>query len=157
MSSPFKCEERPIPRNASKLANAIVRILLHKEVTELQIMRKMVPLDDCLDLFPALSSRLHEINRALRNINFGKMDYLPYEEAVPGYDLSMRTDLIPQGAGKPPSMGHWQLEVSRQDAECILVLQGKAQNDQELAEIVYPCGPNLESQRFFPAADDTLD
>lgn len=113
------------------------------------VLRKVVPLDDCLDLFPGIAKQLHDINRALRNINFGKMDYLPYDESIPGYVLSMRTELIPQGSGKPPQMGHWQLEVTREDASGILVMKGKAQKDQELAEIVYPCGPDRESSRFF--------
>lgn len=115
--------------------------------------RKIVALDDCTELFPALAERLSGINQALRNINFGKMDFLPYEEAVSGYRLTMRSELIPQGVGKPPGMGKWQLEVVRDDTDYVLILQGKAKAGQELAEISFPCGDSPERQRFIASSD----
>ncbi len=105
----------------------------------MQTTRKVIPLDACSELFPELAQELPGINQALRNINFGKMDFLPYENAVPGYQLAMRADLRPQGDGKPPAMGHWQIEVIRDDAPYRLYLQGKAKAGQELAEIVVMC------------------
>ncbi len=115
--------------------------------------RTTVPLNDCVDLFPLLANRLSEINQALRNINFGKMDFLPYEEEVTGYRLTMRSDLIPQGVGKPPAMGKWQLQVERLDADYVLILQGKAKAGQELADVSFPCGDSPERKRFFPSTD----
>lgn len=111
-------------------------------------IRKMLPLSECLSFFPALANQLPAINQALRNINLGKMDYLPYDHATPGYELAMRSDMIPQGPGKPPSMGHWQIEVSREDTSYRLLLQGKAQQGQELAEILFLCESNEESLRL---------
>jgi hypothetical protein len=122
----------------------------------MKALKKLVPIRDCLDLFPDLADRLPSINQALRNINLGKMDYLPYEESQPGYGLSMRTDLIPQGAGRPPAMGKWQLEVVREDTSYRLLLQGKAQEGEEWAEIVFPCGADATSVRF-GFSDASLD
>jgi hypothetical protein len=115
----------------------------------MSILRKSVPIESCQDLFPDLAQLLPEINKALRNINFGKMDYLPYETRCPGYQLTMRSEIVPQGPGKPPSMGHWQIEVSRQDYPYHLILQGKANTGTELGEIVFPCGASPDSARFF--------
>ncbi len=113
------------------------------------ILRKSVPVGACDRLFPELVQLLPEINKALRNINFGRMDYLPYDEPIAGYELAMRSELKPQGPGKPPSMGHWQLEVIRQDHPYRLILQGKADQGTELAELVFLCGPSPESEPFF--------
>lgn len=118
------------------------------------VLRKMVLLSECLPLFPDLADSLDAMNRALRNINFGKMDYLPYEEEIPGYHFAMRTDLIPQGAKKPPAMGHWQLEVTRDNALYSLYMQGKAKDGQELGEISFPCGRSTDSDRFFPESEN---
>lgn len=112
-------------------------------------LRKSLPIDQCTSLFPALSTLLPEINKALRNINFGRMDYLPYEEAIAGYALAMRSEIKPQGPGKPPAMGHWQIEISRADHPYYLLLQGKADKGTELVELVFPCGLVAAAEPFF--------
>lgn len=119
------------------------------------ILRKNLPLDDCHSLFPDLAPLLPEINKALRNINFGRMDYLPYEQPVPGYELAMRSEIRPQGTGKPPAMGHWQIEVIRHDHPYRLILQGKADKQLEMAELVFLCGPSPESDVFFGDLSDS--
>lgn len=103
----------------------------------MQTYQKRVNLADCNAFFPELASVLPEINRALRNINLGKMDYLPYDQAVDGYHLGIHSELIPQGPGKPPAMGHWQLEVHHDVKPYYLVLQGKRDHEDELGEIVW--------------------
>ncbi|WP_207711504.1 hypothetical protein [Sulfobacillus harzensis] len=115
--------------------------------------QKLVPLEDCRDLFPHFGQRLAAINQALRHINLGKMDFLPYEEEVPGYQLTMRSVLIPQGVGRPPGMGKWQIEVIREGVEYQLILQGKVKAGQELGEVAFPCGDGAERARVLGLTD----
>lgn len=114
-------------------------------------------IDALLELFPDMAEQLPHINKALRNINFGKMDYLPYDQPIDGYQLAMRAEIVPQGPSKPPSMGHWQIEVSRNEKTYRLLLQGKADKGQELAEIVFLCGPCEESARLLGSASEGLE
>ena len=114
-------------------------------------LRKNVDIASCAKLFPDMAELLPEINKALRNINFGKMDFLPYETPIDGYQLAMRSEIVPQGPGKPPAMGHWQIEISRQGYPYLLMLQGKAGKGTEFAELVFPCGRSPESAEFFEA------
>lgn len=95
-----------------------------------------LPLQEALPLFPGLKNRLESINAALRNINLGKMDYLPYEEIIEGYHLYMRAELVPQGSGRPPAMGHWQIEVVPDQKPYRLLLQGKIRGTEPMAELV---------------------
>lgn len=101
-------------------------------------------------VFPAIALRLSEINRALRQINFGKMEWLPYDEVIEGYHLSMKAELTPQGKGRPPAVGHWHLEITRDDRTYFLLLQGKARGTVELAELVCPCGLSEEVAQLAP-------
>jgi hypothetical protein len=94
--------------------------------------------DEAAPYFPGLAAHLAPINQALRQINFGQMAHLPYYEAVPGYTLTIRAPLEPQGPGRPPAVGHWQLEVARDDRSYRLLLQGRARGPQELAELWFP-------------------
>jgi hypothetical protein len=98
--------------------------------------RHVEPLASLDQWFPGQTEWLSELNRALRNINFGKMDHLPYYEPLDDYRLAMRADLIPQGAAKPPAIGHWQIEVTRQGLPFRLLLQGKSRGNDELGELV---------------------
>jgi hypothetical protein len=118
------------------------------------LLRKLVPVSDCAELFPELQELLPAVNQALRNINRGKMDFLPYYAPVAGYALSMRADLIPQGSGKPPAMGRWQIEVTKHDASYRLLLGGKADRDTELAELIFLCEHEPQDHRHFPSASD---
>ena len=90
------------------------------------------------ELFPGLADMLSPINEALRRINMGRMEFLPYDHPVAGYRVHMRAELTPQGPNRPPQVGHWQLEIQRDDAPHVLYLQGKAGADGELGELVSP-------------------
>lgn len=92
------------------------------------------------DLFPGLADILAPINEALRRINMGQGEFLPYDHPVAGYQVHMRAELTPQGPNRPPQVGHWQLEIQRDDAPHVLYLQGKAGADGELGELVSPEG-----------------
>jgi hypothetical protein len=109
-------------------------------------VRMFVPISQAAGLYPDLAPLLPAINQALRHINFGQMDHLPYYDAIAGYRLHMRAELLPQGTGRPPHIGHWQLEVSRDGAPHVLYLQGKANSGEELCEVVFPCGPSAASE-----------
>lgn len=65
-----------------------------------------------------------EYNDALRNINRGKADFVPYYEEIPGYALVMTAELRPRGTGKPPAVGLWQLAIRKREAPYELLLQG---------------------------------
>ncbi|MEB3102976.1 hypothetical protein [Ferviditalea candida] len=77
--------------------------------------REQLPLSRIAPWFDDRLDFLMEINDALRNINFGRMDHLPYYETIEGYRLFMTAELAPQGPGKPPSVGHWQLVIQREN------------------------------------------
>lgn len=79
---------------------------------------------------------MEPINDALRNINLGKMDYLPYESVIEGYQFFMRAELIPQGSTRPPAMGHWQIEIVPEHQIHRLFLQGKIKGTDHMAELV---------------------
>ena len=108
--------------------------------------RLAVGLARAAPLYPALADRLGPINEALRRINVGRMDFLPYDQEVPGYHVHMRAELTPQGPGRPPQIGHWQIEIARDGADHVLYLQGKSGAAGELGEIVFLCGPTEESE-----------
>ena len=112
-----------------------------------------LPVERAIPFFPALGDRLPEINQALRHINYGQMDYLPYDQSVPGYHLFMRAELTADGPGRPPRIGHWALEITRDDQDYILVLQGKERAHTEWADLIFPCGPTAASR----ALEDALD
>lgn len=95
-------------------------------------------LDEMGTYFPLLAPSLKAINEALRHINFGQMDHLPYYEPIEGYSIAIRAPLEPQGPGRPPSVGHWQLEVTRADRDYRLLLQGRTDGDRELGELWFP-------------------
>ncbi len=97
---------------------------------------RQVLIDELEPWFPGLVPWLAELNRSLRNINFGRMDHLPYYEPLTGYRLAMRADLVPQGSPRPPALGHWQIEITRDGAAYRLLLQGKACDEGELGELV---------------------
>lgn len=106
------------------------------------------PLENLSRLFPGLESLLPRLNQSLRNINFGKMDHLPYYDAVPGYQFAMRAALEPQGGQRPPAVGHWQLEITKDESNFQLRLQGKSKGETEIAEILFLCGPTSESEEL---------
>jgi hypothetical protein len=112
-----------------------------------------LPVERAIALYPALGDRLPAINQALRHINYGQMDYLPYDEAVPAYHLYMRAELTAEGPGRPPRVGHWALEITRDDRDYILVLQGKQRAQAEWADLIFPCGPTAESRALTEEAD----
>lgn len=90
------------------------------------------------ELFPAMAEMLAPINEALRRINMGRMEFLPYDHPVSGYQVHMRAELTPQGPDRPPQVGHWQLEIQRDDAPYVLYLHGKTGAEGELGELVFP-------------------
>lgn len=102
----------------------------------MEAIKRSLPLRDALPLFPGLEDQLEAINAALRNINLGKMDYLPYEAVIEGYEFYMRAELIPQGSTRPPAMGHWQIEVVPDNKPYRLFLQGKIRGTEPMAELV---------------------
>jgi hypothetical protein len=90
------------------------------------------------DRYPDLTAILDPVNKALRNINRGKMDYLPYSTPVPPFKWYMEALLTPQGENRPPAIGHWQLRlVSDQDGE--ILLQGKVQGEEEQGILIFHC------------------
>ncbi|MDA8194328.1 MAG: hypothetical protein M0Z53_10070 [Thermaerobacter sp.] len=99
------------------------------------------PLDDLTRLLPDIEELLAPLNQALRNINYGKMDHLPYYHAVAGYQFAMRADLEPQGDRRPPAIGRWQLEISREGSAYRIFLQGKTKGQSEIGDVVFLCGP----------------
>lgn len=109
-------------------------------------LRLSVPLARVEALYPGLADRLAPINQALRSINFGHVDFLPFDTPAPGYHVHMRAELTPQGEGRPPQVGHWQIEISRDDSDHALYLQGKNGAAGELGEIVFRCGATDESE-----------
>ncbi len=113
--------------------------------------RRIVPLSQVATLFPAMADQLPAINEALRRINMGRMEFLPYENPITGYELHMRAKLTPQGEGRPPQVGHWQLEVAGPEP-CVLYLHGKVGEGGELGELAWPPGsaPDAEEE---PAGD----
>ncbi len=102
----------------------------------MESVTRSIALKEVLPLFPGLENRLEPINDALRNINRGKMDYLPYEMVIEGYQLFMRAELIPQGSTRPPAMGHWQIEIVPAHESHRLLLQGKIRGTEHMAELV---------------------
>ena len=90
------------------------------------------------ELFPGMAELLAPINEALRRINMGRMEFLPYDHPVSGYQVHMRAELTPQGPDRPPQVGHWQLEIQRDDSPHVLYLHGKTGADGELGELVSP-------------------
>lgn len=85
--------------------------------------------------------QISEINSALRNVNLGKMDYLPYEAEVPGYTLSMSAILTPEGTKRAPAVGHWELHITPDLRPFEIILRGKSNQGQERADIGFWC-PN---------------
>lgn len=79
---------------------------------------------------------LTEFNEALRNINRGRNDHLPYYETIPGYVILMMSELKPRGDNRPPSVGRWQLIIQRVDREYELVLQGLVKDGAAVGELV---------------------
>jgi len=96
------------------------------------------PLKQWLALFPGWEDQLPVLNEALRNLLRGKMDHLPYYTPVPGYELAMRAVLEPQGEGRPPRIGTWQLELVGFDPPRRLYLQGKREGEEELGLLWQP-------------------
>jgi hypothetical protein len=119
--------------------------------------QKSVNLANCRPLFSEMADTLPQINRALRNINLGKMDYLPYDQAVNGYHVDIRSELIPQGPGKPPAMGHWQLEVHHDAKPYYLVMQGKRDHDEEIGDIVWILAPEQDGEEPFAPGPPLFD
>lgn len=112
--------------------------------------RRVLPLSQVARWFPAMAEQLPAINEALRRINMGRMEFLPYESPLAGYELHMRAKLTPQGADRPPQVGHWQLEVTGPAAPCVLYLHGKVGEGGELGELAWPPGTAPEGG---PAGD----
>lgn len=101
--------------------------------------REQLPLSKIAPWFDDRLDFLMEINDALRNINFGRMDHLPFYETIEGYRLFMVAELTPQGSGRPPSVGHWQLVIQREDKGYELALQGSFKKGESLGELVLLC------------------
>jgi hypothetical protein len=120
-------------------------------------VRLTVPLARAAALYPALADRLAPINQALRSINVGRVDYLPFDAPAAGYHVHMRAELTPQGAGRPPQVGHWQIEISRDDSDHALYLQGKHGAAGELGEIVFRCGATEESEAILRSLAEAPD
>ncbi len=107
--------------------------------------RYAIPLS-LLDLqYAGLTNILSAVNKALRNINRGKMDFLPYSVPVPPFAWYMEALLTPQGENRPPAIGHWQLRlVSSEDGE--ILLQGKSQGDEEQGTVIFHCSGSTWEQ-----------
>ncbi len=101
--------------------------------------RFQVPLSAAARWFENRLDFLAGINEALRNINRGKNDHLPYYESIPGYSLVMTSELKPRGDNKPPAVGKWQLTVRREDQNIELALQGLVRDGQSFGDLVLRC------------------
>ena len=95
-----------------------------------------LPLSTLSTWFDDRSEFLAEFNEALRNINRGRNDHLPYYEKFPGYVILMMSELKPRGDNRPPSVGRWQLVIQRTDRQYELILQGQVKDGQAVGELV---------------------
>lgn len=95
-----------------------------------------VPLSVLATWFDDRVDFLTEFNEALRNINRGRNDHLPYYETLPGYKVLMISELKPRGDNRAPSVGRWQLVIQREDRLVELVLQGLVLNGQGFGDLV---------------------
>ena len=107
--------------------------------------RYIVDMETAKNLVPELGEFLDLTNQALRNINMGKMDHLPYYQAVPKVQVLMQAELSPQGAGRPPAVGHWQLLITKENKPFQICLHGKIKGSTERAEVIFVC-PNSEEE-----------
>ncbi|WP_207654652.1 hypothetical protein [Sulfobacillus sp. hq2] len=87
--------------------------------------------------YPGMGKTLIEVNAALRNINRGKMDFLPYTQPTENFTWYMEAVLTPQGENNPPAIGHWQLRLRATDDTFDIVLQGKSQEGNERGLIIF--------------------
>lgn len=109
--------------------------------------RAQVPLSSIAPWFDDRLDFLTEVNEALRNINYGRIDHLPYYEPIPGYSLFMVSELTPSGSGRPPSVGRWQLVIQKEGKNYELALQGEIRQGQSLGELVLRCeDPQLTAE-----------
>ncbi len=106
-------------------------------------------------LLPELNESLDLINQALRNINMGKMDHLPYYAAVPGIHVLMQAELSPQGDKRPPAVGHWQLLIAKDGAPYHVCLHGKVKGAAERAEVIFVCPDTPQEVQVADAASSS--
>jgi len=97
-------------------------------------------------------SWLMALNQALRRINFGQWESLPYHEPRPGFVLAMRAELIPHGPGRPPGLGPWQLEIAPVGQPYVLRLEGRQSNGIDMGEL-FLC-PETRDGPKTPAGDN---
>ncbi|PSR34228.1 MAG: hypothetical protein C7B46_06675 [Sulfobacillus benefaciens] len=107
----------------------------------------VVDMETAVRLLPELEDFLNPTNQALRNINMGKMDHLPYYHAVPEIHVFMQAELSPQGPGRPPAVGHWQLLITKDNEPFQVCLHGKIKGSAERAEVIFVC-PNSEAEEL---------
>ena len=88
---------------------------------------------------PGLGRTLTEVNHALRNINRGKMDFLPYSNSIDTLEWYMEARLIPQGQNLPPAVGHWQIHILQGENKPDIILQGKSRREDERGLLVFHC------------------
>ncbi len=88
---------------------------------------------------PGLAETLIEVNRALRNINRGKMDFLPYCNSIDTLEWYMEARLTPQGSNLPPTVGHWQIHIVQDGNKPDIILQGKSRAQDERGLLLFHC------------------
>ncbi|MCL4493755.1 MAG: hypothetical protein M1294_02970 [Firmicutes bacterium] len=88
---------------------------------------------------PGISQTLIEVNQALRNINRGKMDFLPYSKPIGSLEWYMEALLTPQGSNLPPAVGHWQIRIAQSENMPDIVLQGKSRAQDERGRLLFHC------------------
>lgn len=118
------------------------------------MIRYTAPLPKIAPLIPEFASLLPAINQALRNVNLGKMDYLPYFYEIAGYTVSMTAILTPEGENRPPAVGHWQLFITPANRPYQVVLSGKASRvGGERGEVVFWCPDTPEETAWASDAE----
>ncbi|WP_197648381.1 hypothetical protein [Sulfobacillus thermosulfidooxidans] len=88
---------------------------------------------------PGFSEILIAVNQSLRNINRGKMDFLPYSKTIESFEWFMEALLTPQGENRPPAVGHWQIRITHCHDLPDILLQGKSRNNEERGLLVFYC------------------
>lgn len=92
------------------------------------------------DFFPDLDGFLGDLNEALRNINRGRADHLPWYEEIPGLSLVLCSRLEPKGPGKPPAMGRWEVMVRLDGRPYELALRGMIREGSGVGDLTVLCG-----------------
>lgn len=88
---------------------------------------------------PQFSGILTSVNKALRNINRGHMDFLPYSSEIEPFEWYMEAQLTPQGPDRAPSVGHWQIRIRHDNGMPDIILQGKSRDNEERGLLAFHC------------------